>query len=125
MARRSIDTDRDRVESGLAYDDRPMPPIETRLSRADVVHVARLARLALDDDELDRLTVELGAVLSHAQDIASLDLGGLAPTAHPVQLSNVLRADVVRESLDRTEVLAMAPAAEDDRFRVPRILSDS
>lgn len=92
------------------------------LTRADVEHVARLARLALTDDEVDRLTGELAAVLDHAADVAALDLDGVPPTAHPLPLRNVLRADEVRPSLDRDEVLAAAPAAEDGRFRVPRIL---
>jgi len=92
------------------------------LTRADVEHVARLARLALTDDEIEQLTVELGAVLEHAADVASLDLADVPPTAHPLPLRNVLREDEVRPSLDREEVLAAAPAAEDGRFRVPRIL---
>jgi len=87
--------------------------------------VARLSRLALTDDEIERLTVDLAAVLAHAADVASLDLEGVPPTAHPLPLRNVLRADVVRPSLDRDEVLAAAPAAEDGRFRVPRILDAS
>jgi aspartyl-tRNA(Asn)/glutamyl-tRNA(Gln) amidotransferase subunit C len=94
----------------------------TALTRADVEHVARLARLALTDAEIERLTVELGAVLDHAADVASLDLADVPPTAHPLPLRNVLRDDDVRPSLDRDEVLAAAPAAEDGRFRVPRIL---
>jgi aspartyl-tRNA(Asn)/glutamyl-tRNA(Gln) amidotransferase subunit C len=92
------------------------------LTRADVEHVARLARLALTDDEVEQLTVELGAVLEHAADVASLDLDGVPPTSHPLPLRNVLRDDEVTPSLDRDEVLAAAPAAEDGRFRVPRIL---
>jgi len=95
------------------------------LTRADVEHVARLSRLALTDDEIERLTVDLAAVLAHAADVASLDLEGVPPTAHPLPLRNVLRADVVRPSLDRDEVLAAAPATEDGRFRVPRILDAS
>ena len=92
------------------------------LTRADVEHVARLARLALTDDEIERLTGDLAAVLAHAADVAALDLDGVPPTAHPLPLRNVLRADVVRPTLDRGEVLAAAPATEDGRFRVPRIM---
>lgn len=92
------------------------------LTRADVEHVARLARLALTDDEVERLTDELAAVLDHAADVAALDLEGVPPTAHPLPLRNVLRADEVRPGVDRDEVLAAAPAAEDGRFRVPRIM---
>lgn len=92
------------------------------LTRADVEHVAQLARLALDDDEIEQFTRELGVILEHAQQVAALDTHDVPPTAHPLPLVNVLRADELRASLDREEVLAMAPAAEDHRFRVPRIL---
>jgi aspartyl-tRNA(Asn)/glutamyl-tRNA(Gln) amidotransferase subunit C len=94
------------------------------ISREDVAHVARLARLDLGDDELDRFTRQLAAVLDHAADVAALDTEGVPPTAHPLPLANVLRADEPRPGLDREEVLAQAPAAEDGRFRVPRILGD-
>jgi aspartyl-tRNA(Asn)/glutamyl-tRNA(Gln) amidotransferase subunit C len=90
-----------------------------------VSHVAGLARLRLTDDELDRFTEQLGAVLDHAADVAALDTSGVPPTAHPLPLANVLRPDTVGPSLDRDEVLAQAPAAEDGRFRVPRILGDA
>ena len=92
------------------------------LGRADVEHVARLARLALRDDEIDALAVELGVILEHAAEVSALDTRDVPPTAHPVALVNVLRADIPRPGLDRDEVLAMAPDAEDSRFRVPRIL---
>ena len=95
-----------------------------RISRADVAHVAHLARLALTDDELERFTEQLGAILDHAQDVAALDTSGVEPTAHPVPLDNVLRDDVVRPTLDRVEVLSQAPAAEGPFFRVPRILGE-
>ena len=96
-----------------------------RISTADVVHVARLARLELSSDELERFTGQLAAVLDHAADVAALDTSGVAPTAHPLPLVNVLRADEVGPCLDRAEVLAQAPLAEDDRFRVPRILGEA
>ena len=97
----------------------------TPISRADVAHVARLARLDLTDDELSRFTDQLAAVLEHAGDLAAIDTAGVPPTAHPLELVNVLRDDVPRPCLDRVEVLAMAPAAEDGRFRVPKILGDA
>jgi aspartyl-tRNA(Asn)/glutamyl-tRNA(Gln) amidotransferase subunit C len=97
----------------------------TPISRADVAHVARLARLDLTDDELSRFTDQLAAVLEHAGDLAAIDTAGVPPTAHPLELVNVLRDDVPRPCLDRDEVLAMAPAAEDGRFRVPKILGDA
>jgi aspartyl-tRNA(Asn)/glutamyl-tRNA(Gln) amidotransferase subunit C len=96
-----------------------------RLSRTDVEHVANLARLALADDEVERFTEQLAVILEHAQDLAGLDLDGVVPTAHPLPLVNVLRADDVRPCLDRDEVLSQAPAAEDGRFRVPRILGEA
>jgi aspartyl-tRNA(Asn)/glutamyl-tRNA(Gln) amidotransferase subunit C len=94
------------------------------ISRDDVAHVAQLARLELTDDELDTFTTQLAAILDHAADVEALDVADLAPTSHPYPLRNVLRADEVRPSLDRDEVLAMAPEAEDGRFRVPTILGD-
>lgn len=97
------------------------PPI----SAADVVHVARLARLELTDDELERFTGQLAAVLAHAADVEALDTTGVAPTAHPIPLVNVLRDDVVTPGADRDEVLAQAPASEGGRFRVPRILGEA
>jgi aspartyl-tRNA(Asn)/glutamyl-tRNA(Gln) amidotransferase subunit C len=96
--------------------------VAPRITRADVEHVAGLARLALADDEIERLIVDLGGILEYAEDLAALDLDGVPPTAHPLPLVNVLRPDTVGPTLDRDEVLAEAPAAEDGRFRVPRIL---
>ena len=95
------------------------------ISAGEVAHVARLARLDLTDDELGHYTEQLGAVLEHFADIAALDLADVPPTAHPLPLKNVTRPDVAVPSLDRDEVLAQAPAAEDGRFRVPRILGEA
>ena len=94
------------------------------ISRDDVAHIANLARLELTDDELELFTAQLGAVLEHAADVEALDVGDVEPTMHPYPLRNVLRDDVVRPGVDRDEVLAQAPAAEDDRFRVPAILGE-
>jgi aspartyl-tRNA(Asn)/glutamyl-tRNA(Gln) amidotransferase subunit C len=96
-----------------------------RITTADVAHVARLARLELSDDQLQTFTGQLAAVLEHAADIDALDTTGVAPTAHPLPLRNVLREDVVAACLDRDEVLGQAPSVEDDRFRVPRILGEA
>lgn len=95
-----------------------------RITPEDVDHVAALARLDLTADERARLVVDLGAVLDHAADVAALDTAGVPPTAHPLPLRNVLRPDVPRPGVDRDEVLAMAPQAEDGRFRVPSILGE-
>jgi aspartyl-tRNA(Asn)/glutamyl-tRNA(Gln) amidotransferase subunit C len=95
-----------------------------RITRDDVAHVARLARLTLTDDELDLFTDQLGAVLDHARDVEALDVEGVEPTAHPYELVNVVRDDVVEPSLDRDEVLREAPAVEQQQFRVPPILGE-
>lgn len=94
----------------------------TTITKAEVQHVAQLARLAITDAEAERLVGELAGILEHADDVAELDLDDVPPTAHPLPLVNVVRPDEVRPSLSRDEVLAEAPAAEDGRFRVPRIL---
>jgi len=91
----------------------------------DVAQVAALARLALTDDELTTFTDQLRSVLDTAADLNALDLDDVEPMAQPYPLSNVMRADVVRPCLDRDEVLAQAPAAEDGRFRVPPALGEA
>jgi aspartyl-tRNA(Asn)/glutamyl-tRNA(Gln) amidotransferase subunit C len=97
------------------------PAAPRHLTRDDVVHVARLARLALSEDEVTRFTAQLRTVLDHAADVAALDLAHLEPSSHPIPIENVLRPDEPQPSLDRDEVLAAAPSVEDHRFRVPRI----
>jgi aspartyl-tRNA(Asn)/glutamyl-tRNA(Gln) amidotransferase subunit C len=99
--------------------------VTRRISRADVEHVARLARLAITDEEAELFTEQLGAVLEHAEDVEALDTSGVPPTAHPLPLANVLRDDEVVASVDRDEVLSQAPATQDGRFRVPRILGEA
>ena len=95
------------------------------ISREQVAHLARLSRLALDDAELDGLAAELGVILGAVAAIGEVaDAADVPPTTHAVPLENVTRPDVVRPSLRREDVLAGAPAAEDGRFRVPRILED-
>ena len=96
-----------------------------RVSRADVEHVATLSRLALTDDEIEQLTGELGAIVEYAAEVSALDTADVPPTAHPLPLVNVFRPDDPRPGLDRDEVLAQAPAAEDGQFRVPRILGEA
>lgn len=98
--------------------------MSARLTRDNVAKVADLARLELNEADLDRYTEQLSAVLDHAEDVASLDLDGVPPTSHPLPLVNVLRADVVVEGVDREEVLSQAPSVEDRRFRVPAILGE-
>jgi aspartyl-tRNA(Asn)/glutamyl-tRNA(Gln) amidotransferase subunit C len=98
--------------------------VSNPLTRADVEHVAKLARLALSEDEVEQFTVQLGAVLEHFASVAALDTSGVPPTSHPIPLANVLRSDSPVPCLDREVVLAMAPAEENGRFRVPRILGE-
>jgi aspartyl-tRNA(Asn)/glutamyl-tRNA(Gln) amidotransferase subunit C len=96
-----------------------------RITRDEVAHVAALARLSLSEEELDLFTGQLAEVLDHAADISSLDLAGVAPTAHAMAVTNVLRSDELVPCVDRDEVLAQAPSVEDHRFKVPRILGEA
>ena len=95
------------------------------ISRQDVEHVARLARLALGEEELAIYGEQLGRILEHAARVTSLDTEGIEPTFHPLPLSNVFRPDVPGSpapGLSQEEALANAPAVESGHFRVPRIL---
>ncbi len=89
------------------------------IEREQVLHVARLARLRLADDEVERMSAELSQILDHIEKIGELDLEGVEPTDHVVELENVLRADEPRESWPREKVLELAPDSSDDAFRVP------
>ena len=96
--------------------------VSDRITTDNVVHVARLARLALTDAEIERMTAQLSAMLDHFADVDELDLATVEPMTQPYPLTNVLRDDVVADGLDRDEVLAAAPDVHDGRFRVPPIL---
>lgn len=87
--------------------------------------MARLARLALDDDEVGRMALQLSAILEHVDAVRRLDTADVPPTAHPFPVENVLRSDTETPSLDRETVLSQAPLAENDRFRVPRIMGEA
>ena len=89
------------------------------LSRDQVLHVARLARLRLDDAEVEKMAAELSKVLDHIEKIGELDLEGVPPTSHVVEVQNVLREDVVMPSLPVDVALAQAPDAVPAGFRVP------
>ena len=93
-----------------------------RISTEDVVHVAKLARLALSDEEIDRTTAQLADMLEHFADIDELALDDVVPMTQPFPLVNVLRDDDVQPGLVRDEVMAAAPDAVDGRFRVPPII---
>jgi aspartyl-tRNA(Asn)/glutamyl-tRNA(Gln) amidotransferase subunit C len=89
------------------------------IDRDQVLHVARLARLRLDDAEVERMAGELSTILGHIEKIGELDLDDVEPTSHVVQVENVLRADEPRPSLARETALGEAPDASGDGFRVP------
>jgi len=89
------------------------------ITRREVLHVAKLARLELTEEEVERLTSELGAILDAVGKVAELDLADVPPTSHPLAVVNVWDADEPRESLGLEEVFANAPRREDDGFRVP------
>ncbi|HEY2298401.1 MAG TPA: Asp-tRNA(Asn)/Glu-tRNA(Gln) amidotransferase subunit GatC [Jatrophihabitans sp.] len=94
------------------------------MSRDEVAHLARLARLAVTDDELDLFAGQLDVILGAVARVSEVAAADIAPTTHAVPLSNVLRADELTPCLPRERVLAGAPSVEDDKFRVPRILSE-
>ena len=89
------------------------------IDRAQVLHVARLARLRLSEEEVDRMAGEMSTILEHVETMNELDLEGIEPTTHVVPLQNVLREDVPRASLPRERALEQAPDAADGGFRVP------
>ena len=89
------------------------------IDRDQVLHVARLARLELSDEEVERMSSELSSILDHVEKINELDLEGVAPTSHVVELENVLRPDEPRPSWPRQQILAEAPDVADGFFRVP------
>jgi aspartyl-tRNA(Asn)/glutamyl-tRNA(Gln) amidotransferase subunit C len=89
------------------------------IERDQVLHVARLARLRLSEEEVETMTGELSGILEHVDRIGRLDLEGVEPTSHVVALENVWRADVPRPSLPRGIALENAPEPQDGAFRVP------
>ncbi|HEU4656424.1 MAG TPA: Asp-tRNA(Asn)/Glu-tRNA(Gln) amidotransferase subunit GatC [Capillimicrobium sp.] len=89
------------------------------IDREQVLHVARLARLQLTDDEVERMAGELSSILGHIERISELDLEGVEPTSHVVEVANALRPDEPRPSWDREVMLANAPDRTEDGFLVP------
>jgi aspartyl-tRNA(Asn)/glutamyl-tRNA(Gln) amidotransferase subunit C len=94
------------------------------ITRAEAAHLARLARLALSDEELDQLAAQLDVIITAVARVSEVADAEVPPTSHAVPLTNVFRPDEVRPSLTPDQVLAAAPAAEQQRFRVPRILDE-
>jgi aspartyl-tRNA(Asn)/glutamyl-tRNA(Gln) amidotransferase subunit C len=95
---------------------------EMKISRDEVQHVARLARLALSDAELDALTGEMDAILAYVDQLDLLETGDITPTAHAVPLANAFRADEVHRSFTPAQALGNAPAGDPAGFRVPRVI---
>ena len=89
------------------------------ISSADVLHVAKLANLSLDDAEVERMATQLSGILEHVDALSTLDLAGVPPTSHPLPLVNLTRPDRSRPSWPRDEVLEGAPDVADSMFRVP------
>lgn len=90
----------------------------------DIAKVAKLARLALTEDELEAFGLQLEDILEHAERVQALPTEGVEPTSHPLPMVNAFREDEVGECLDRDVVLAQAPDAAEGQFRVPRILGE-
>ena len=95
-----------------------------RITRDEVAYLANLARLAVTDAELDQFAGQLDVILGAVSRVAEVAAADIRPTSHVVALENVFRADEVRPSLPREQVLAGAPSVEDHKFRVPRILGE-
>jgi aspartyl-tRNA(Asn)/glutamyl-tRNA(Gln) amidotransferase subunit C len=91
------------------------------ITREDVLHVAKLARLEIPEDQIERVQAELGAILDAVGKVSELDLEGVEPTSHPLDVVNVWGADEPRPSLPRGEALANAPDPADGAFRVPAV----
>ncbi|MCW2787597.1 MAG: gatC [Marmoricola sp.] len=94
------------------------------ITRDEVRHLADLARIELDDTELDHIAPQLSVILESIASIADVAAGDIPPTSHALPLTNVFREDVVRPSLTAEQALSGAPASEQQRFSVPRILGD-
>jgi aspartyl-tRNA(Asn)/glutamyl-tRNA(Gln) amidotransferase subunit C len=94
------------------------------ISRDEVARLAQLARLALSDDELDSFAGQLDAILGYVSQVQSVDVTDVTPTGNPLKDVNVTRQDVVEPCLTQEQALAAAPATEDARFAVPRILGE-
>lgn len=92
------------------------------LTSEEVLHIARLARIALSEDDVQRFTAQLSGILDHFEALAAVDTEGLEPTAHPLPLSNIMREDEVKPSLPQSEAIANAPLTEDGYIRVRAVL---
>ena len=94
------------------------------ISRDDVAHLAKLARIEMSDSELDHLAQEMDVILGAVARVQEVAAADVPPTSHPIPVNNVVREDVVRPSLTPGEALSGAPAQAEDRFKVPQILGE-
>ncbi len=94
------------------------------LSREEVLHIARLARVGLSEEDVATFQEQLSEILDHFETLRQLDTEGVPPTSHPLSLESVMRPDEVRPSLPREEVLANAPLADEGAFRVRAVLEE-
>lgn len=101
-----------------------MPDEHAAITRDEVAHLARLSRLALRDDELDHLATQLDDIISAVARVQEVTAEDIPPTSHALPLTNVFRADEERQGLTPEQALAGAPATEQQRFKVPRILDE-
>lgn len=93
-----------------------------KISRDEVAHVSRLARLAMSDEELDSLTGEMDAILDYVEQMNTLDTDGIVPTAHAVPMENAFREDVIKPGFSTEQALSNAPDATENAFRVRRVI---
>lgn len=113
-----------RTSVGRTHTDHDPAEHIVSLSTEEVQHIARLARLGLDDEEMERLRPQLSDIIAYAEKVGEVAAEDVPPTGHAFPLRNVLREDVPRESLPPQEALSTAPQAEDGRFHVPRIVGE-
>jgi len=93
-----------------------------KITREEVLHIARLARVALTDEEVDRFSVQLSHILENFEALSKVDTEGVPPTAQPNPLNTVVKDDVIKPSMDREEILANAPSREGDFFKIRPVL---
>lgn len=96
----------------------------SKISRADVANLAKLARIEMSETELDHLATELSVILDAVARVQEVAAADVPPTSHPLPLTNVFRPDANRPSLAPEDALAAAPAQEEQRFKVPKILGE-
>ena len=94
------------------------------LTREQVLHIARLARVGVTEEDVARLQEQLSVILEHFEALRALDTEGVPPTSHPLTLDSVMRPDEIRPSLSTEDVLANAPLTQEDTFRVRAILDE-